>query len=300
AAKPVAKAVKSTPAAKPAAKAVKATPVSEPAVQAVKATPAAKPVIPTNNNAAETLNKKKTNEVIITTSIGPGKVEVQQNAIKTWVDAGFRVVSLNSAEEINTLKPYFPTIEFQEISRNAQEKFGKPYIYIYDFMQYLSSTDYKVCGIVNSDIHFLEIKDNFMDFIYKESIGSLVYGHRMDVDNLNNLNGRVSNGVDYFFFDRDLITIYEDDGLCMGQPAWDWWMVCVAAAAHKPNKRVLNTVAYHIDHPQTWMESLNLYLIESVVIDKYLRKLYPEALYYELNLKMWDIVISKDGITYQG
>ncbi|MED4227138.1 hypothetical protein [Neobacillus cucumis] len=239
-------------------------------------------------------------KILLATSISPNRIEIQKMAIDTWLKLGFSVVSLNTKEEAAILQQHFPHIQFHVVERSAKERYGKPYVYIYDFMRYLDRTDYKIVGIINSDIHFKGVKNDFIDFIYKEALDSLVYGHRLDVNNLDDNDGTLSNGVDYFFFDKNLISIYKDEGLCMGQPAWDWWMVCVAAANNKTTKRMLSKIVLHQIHPQEWYESLNQYLIESIVFKKYLQKMYPNATKNELNSKMWKIVISKRGIEYPG
>ncbi|MDD9148778.1 hypothetical protein OYT88_09475 [Sporolactobacillus sp. CQH2019] len=242
---------------------------------------------------------ENTKDILVATSIKPDDIKLQTEAIDTWLKTGFKVVALNTREEAERLKPYFPNIHFHIIERSAKKRYGRSYIYIYDIMRYLSGTDYDIVGIVNSDIYFKGVRRNFVDFIRREAAGSLVYGHRLDVSNLSDNYGTLRNGVDYFFFDKNLIPIYKDDGMCLGQPAWDWWMVCVAAAAHKPTKRLLSKIAFHQIHPKEWYESLNQYLIESVVFRNYLQKLYPGAAKRELNSKMWDIVISKNGIEYE-
>lgn len=245
-----------------------------------------------------TSKKKETSKlkpILVATSIGPNRIEIQKSAINTWLKAGLKVVSLNTKEEVGKLKPYFPDIQFHEVNRNGKENYGKPYIYIYDFMRYLKSTDYKVVGIINSDIHFKDLNQDILNLIYEEALDSLVYGHRMDVNNVKDSYGTFSYGVDYFFFDKNLIQIYEDDGLCMGRPAWDWWMVCVPASKNKKTKRILNPIGYHVSHPQQWNQKLNQFLIESIVKEKYLKKMYPGLDTYELNNKMWEIVISKNG-----
>jgi hypothetical protein len=238
---------------------------------------------------------KKLKSILVATSIGPNRIEIQKSAINTWLNAGLNVVSLNTKEEVDILKPYFPDIQFHVVDRSAKEKYGKPYIYIYDFMRYLKSTDYKVVGIINSDIQFKDVNQGTVNIIYEEALDSLVYGHRMDVNDINDSYGTLSNGVDYFFFDKNLIDIYQDDGLCMGRPAWDWWMVCVPASKNKTTKRILNPIGYHVTHPQQWNQNLNQYLIESIVKEKYLKKMYPGLDSYELNIKMWEIVISNSG-----
>lgn len=175
----------------------------------------------------ELLNTGSSTKIIVATSIQPNRIELQKMAINTWLKVGFKVVSLNTKEEVDMLEQYFPNVQFQIVERSAKDRYGKPYIYIYDFMRYLDSTDVEICGIINSDIHFRDVKNDFIDFIREEASNSLVYGHRLDVNNIDDSYGNLSNGVDYFFFDKNLISIYKDDGLCMGQPAWDWWMVCV-------------------------------------------------------------------------
>jgi hypothetical protein len=239
---------------------------------------------------------KNLKPILVATSIGPNRIEIQKSAINSWINAGFNVVSLNTKEEVDILKPYFPDIKFHIVDRSAKEKYGKPYIYIYDFMRYLNSTDYKVVGIINSDIQFKDVKQGFVNVIYQEALDSLVYGHRLDVNHINDSSGTLCYGVDYFFFDKNLIHIYTDDGLCMGQPAWDWWMVCVPASKNITTKRILNPIGYHVIHPQQWNQRLNQYLIKSTVKDKYLRKMYPGLSSHELYSKLWDIVISKSGI----
>ena len=242
--------------------------------------------------------RKNAKSILVATSIGPNKIDIQKKAIMTWLESGFDVVSVNTKEEVEKLKPYFPEVKFHIAERSAKEKYGKPYIYIYDLMKYLKNTKYTVVGIINSDIHFKKVKSDILNVIYEQALDSLVYGHRMDVNNINDSYGTLSNGVDYFFFNKKLIDIYEDDGLCLGQPAWDWWMVCLPASKHQKTKRILTPIGYHQIHPQQWDEGHNQYLINSIVKEKYLKRLYPDLNADELNTKMWDIVISKNGIKF--
>ncbi|MGM7719634.1 hypothetical protein [Metabacillus sp. Hm71] len=234
-------------------------------------------------------------KMLVATSIAPNNIERQKMAINTWINLGFEVVSLNSQEEITKLSPFFPNIKFQVVTRNAQARFGKPYVYIHDFMQYFKKTDFKVCGIINSDIHIKGIDKGFLNFLYNESLDSLVYGHRVDVDNLSKLNGTQSSGIDYFFFDKKLANIYDDDGLCMGRPAWDWWMVVVPVSKNIKTKRLLNQIAFHKKHHQQWDQSLNDQLINSIVCQKYLKKLYPAYDMQKLRGKLNEIILNNNN-----
>jgi len=295
-----AKSEKTTPVTKKQdAKSEKTTPVTR---KQDDVTEKREKITPAVTKKQESLTDKETpiqqNRILLATSIAPFNIEIQRMAIDTWIRAGFDVVSLNSKDEVGLIEQYFSDIKFSIVERTAKEKFGKPYIYIYDFITYLLSTDYQVFGIINSDIHFREVENDFLNFIYKNANSALVYGHRVDIKNFGDAEGKVSKGVDYFFFDKSIASVYEDDGLCMGQPAWDWWMVCVPASYHRSVKRVLSKIAYHQKHPKRWYESLNQYLIESIVLDKYLKNVYPNLTQMELNAEMHAIVLSEKGISY--
>ena len=49
-------------------------------------------------------NGLKTSEITIATSINPdSRIDIQKEAIESWIKAGFRVVSLNETKEIKKL-----------------------------------------------------------------------------------------------------------------------------------------------------------------------------------------------------
>ncbi|WP_303982307.1 hypothetical protein, partial [Niallia circulans] len=238
------------------------------------------------------------NKILIATSIAPKDLEKQRVAVNTWLKVGFEVVSLNNKDEINKIAPFFPDISFHIVDRNAENIFGKPYIYIYDFMRLLSEKDYRICGIINSDICFKGVGKDFLNFVYKESLDCLVYGNRKDVNNINEVNGEVCEGVDYFFFDKKLTSIYPDEGFCMGQPAWDYWMVAVPFSLSIQAKRILNQVAYHQKHSQQWDEKLNSYFTNTIINEKYIQKLYPGQQNPQLLERLSEIVCLRKGIIY--
>ncbi|WP_229536970.1 hypothetical protein [Pelosinus baikalensis] len=78
---------------------------------------------------------------------------------------------------------------------------------------YFAGSDSQICGIVNSDIYLLGEK--FHSFISKEAVDSLVYGSRIDIKALDNLQGKLYGwGFDYFFFDRKIINSYPKSDFC--------------------------------------------------------------------------------------
>lgn len=190
--------------------------------------------------------------ITIVTSLAPGKdVKNQQMAIDSWIKMGFNVVAVNAVEEIAVLHAYFPNIEFVIAKRDGREEFSKPYIYFDDCLAYFATSNAKICGIVNSDIYFL--KDQFYTFIKKEGENSFIYGSRVDVRSLENLNGKFfAQGFDYFFFDKQVIFQYPASNFLIGLPMWDFWAVLVPLFVAIPVKKVTTPHAYHIIHKTNW------------------------------------------------
>ena len=136
-------------------------------------------------------------------------------------------------------------------------------------MEYFKRSRYEICGIINSDIYLKGIGEDFREYICDQARDSLVFGHRVDVESMDNLNGKLYIGHDYFFFDREFAYIYPEEGFCIGQPAWDYWMVFLPLVYKKSVKKLLNTIAYHIKHPQKWATEMDLKL-KSIMAGKYL------------------------------
>lgn len=188
----------------------------------------------------------------IMTTIMPRNIELQQQAIRSWVELGFKVLSMNAREELIQIQHLFPEIEFIQAKRDAREIFGKPYIFFDDILDYFQHHEYEICGIVNSDI----ILDNprLKEAICKEAVGSMVYGSRLDIESLDQSNRGVfyDVGFDYFFFDKEVINIFPQEDYCLGIPWWDWWAVLLPIAKGIKVKRILNVFAYHFKHDQRW------------------------------------------------
>jgi hypothetical protein len=223
--------------------------------------------------------------VTIATSLAPGKgIDIQREAVHSWQRIGFTVISVNCEEEIAVLKPYFPTIEFIRVFKDARNQYGKPYIYFDDIMTSLWKQESKICGIVNSDIHL--VKAELYSFLLKEAVDSFIYGSRIDVENLSSTEGEVvREGFDYFFFDKSVITAYPPSALCMGLPCWDYWAILVPLFSGIPVKKVMTSHAYHIKHTVNWNNEISNRLFRYLLL-RHIRPLSIEAAspYYILAL----------------
>lgn len=188
------------------------------------------------------------NVVIIATSIAPKNIERQQAAIQTWLDLGFSVVSLNTAEEVKQLQPIYQGVSFHTATRHGRQKYHKPYIYIDDILSYLQYHGTKICGIVNSDI-YLRADKNFIDFVTEQAHNALFISSRIDISSAFHKDGKLYKfGFDVFFFDRNILAKLPTSEFCLGVPWWDYWMPLVSIQNGLAVKYLANSVAYHIEH----------------------------------------------------
>jgi len=224
-------------------------------------------------------------QITIVTSLAPGKnIDSQRDAVNSWKRIGFRIVSINAAEEITLLQPKFPTIDFFQVARDASDKFGKPYVYFDDVLAYLKEHGSGICGIVNSDIHLL--REDIYSVVGKEAVNSLVYGFRVDVDTLEDLQGQMLyDGFDYFFFDKQIISLYPQSELFIGLPCWDYWAVLIPLFHGIPVKKIVTPHAYHIKHKVNWDNRASQLLYKGALL-KFFKPLTAEAIspYYMLGL----------------
>jgi len=91
---------------------------------------------------------------VLATSIAPHRQYAQYKAVRSWLDAGFRVLSFNEPQEVQLLRSNFPEVEFVPVARTARAVVGKPLVYIADVLEHFAASDVELCGIINSDISF--------------------------------------------------------------------------------------------------------------------------------------------------
>ena len=193
--------------------------------------------------------------IVIATSIAPGNIERQQKAIQSWLDTGFKVVSVNIPGEIELLKGSFPDVNFVKADRDGREQYGRPLVFLDDVFSALAATDASICGIINSDIH-LNVGNNIRADISREARDALVIGHRIDIDSPISEDGTVyCNGFDFFFFSRDLCHCFPLSEFCLGTTWWDIWAPLTMVFKGVPVKQLITPLAYHVIHDNRWNEN---------------------------------------------
>jgi glycosyltransferase involved in cell wall biosynthesis/ADP-heptose:LPS heptosyltransferase/tetratricopeptide (TPR) repeat protein/ubiquinone/menaquinone biosynthesis C-methylase UbiE len=234
------------------------------------------------------LQPQKGNGLTVATSIAPGQLAKQVNAIESWIKLGFDVVSLNCKDEIETLKGVFPNVRFIQTKRDARGIIGRPFVYLDDILEYLKQTDSEIYGIVNSDI-YLSGDENVVSFIRSQAKNSLVYGARTEIDSLANLNGPVyERGFDFFFFDKSLISHFPKSDFCIGATWWDYWMPIILILAGCPVKKLVSPFAYHVTHPYKWDEKQ--WFLMAGKFHEYLRERICERIDSKSLTGHWDLL----------
>jgi glycosyltransferase involved in cell wall biosynthesis len=214
------------------------------------------------------LKQENNHEIVLVTSIAPRNFDRQKSAIDTWISLGFSVVSLNTFEEIKELDYLYPNVRFHAVNRDARLEAGRPLIYLDDVFDYLRHHGTPISGIINSDIHF-KTDRHFLSFIANESVGSMVFGARVDIESIENLDTGIvyDQGFDYFFFDRDLLKHYPSEDFCIGMPWWDYWIVVALIQKKVPVKRLTSRISYHLIHSYNYSR-IN-FINYGLIISKY-------------------------------
>ncbi|WLA68029.1 hypothetical protein [Bradyrhizobium diazoefficiens] len=171
----------------------------------------------------------------------------QRACIESWVSAGFRVTSINSAVEIEQLKPLGYPVRYV-LSSNVRPA-------IEEFLDYAGRCQDDLVGIINADCFFLGYP-SFVGGIKTGALRGVVMVERVNIDPISLLpTGQTCLGFDAFFFTPSmarLATVPPD--LSVGQPWWDYWLPAAFAVENIELLRPQSPLVFHLDHEQGWSQ----------------------------------------------
>lgn len=194
------------------------------------------------------LSVPETVSPVLATSLAPGRIPAQQEAVQSWLDLDLTVISVNIADEIDQLKPLFPEVTFVEVARNGMEKIGRPLIYLSDILTALAETEAPVCGLINADVILTE-KPAFAS-------GALFLTSRVNVPGEELSGDRYRSGYDFFVFERDFIDHIPATDLMLGAPWWDYFLPSLALAKGTPLCESEKDILFHRRHKTAWSQTL--------------------------------------------
>lgn len=198
-------------------------------------------------------------KLTLVTSIYPGNPATQQRAIASWrAIPEVEVVSLNSMAELPRLRRegYDPCVRFVQAERDGREIVGKPFVRVYDAIRAGLDGDAHMVGVINSDV-MLRVSPAFVEQLWPQVEGGIVFGSRVDIPNADARTGQVySWGFDYFFMDRAALDCVEDEPFFLGVPWWDYWLPITFIIADRKIARFASPIGFHIAHAARWDPAL--------------------------------------------
>lgn len=204
------------------------------------------------------------------TSISPKhhNNEIQFKAIKSWIESGFTVVSMNGPEEVDFLKPFYPDVTFVKTFRTFEKTYGRPLVSINALMDYAKEqSDPHIC-LVNSDIE-LFLSSTQIESIEEKMSEMILISNRLDYDD-NYTGVKYKAGFDVFFIHKKWLPFFPQSMHCMGMTFWDYWVPYTATKAFINVHIINDLIAFHKKHPfqyhqDHWLKSGRFFLWEAML-----------------------------------
>jgi hypothetical protein len=174
----------------------------------------------------------------ILTSISPTNIDNQKRAINTWLNLGYKVISINSKNDIFLLKPYF-NLEFLETNLIGNE-FGKDYVRVNAFTDWIKNNESAL--IINSDIEILK-KIEFTEKWCEIEVIS-----RNDYKYNHSEFRKFDSGYDAFFLSKQFCSEFPKSELVVGQCHWDYLIPIVAINNYYTIRTPKISHLYHKEH----------------------------------------------------
>lgn len=217
--------------------------------------------------------------MICITSISPNhkNYDVQMRAVKSWIDHGYKVVSLNSETEIKELTAFEKLVKFIPTKRTNEVLFKRPYVLISSIIDYIKDSGEEYSLIINSDI-IIEDRLSFTEEIKRISSEGIIVMNRHDFND-NTDNSKVYElGFDGFFINKKWLSIFPQSILCLGQCHWDFWLPYICVLSKVTIFRLNEPYLFHKSHPvqysvENWKNTSDIFQAELGPIDRNIKKL---------------------------
>ncbi|MEP2716199.1 glycosyltransferase family 2 protein [Pseudophaeobacter sp.] len=218
------------------------------------------PVAPTH------IKRLNRDALCLVTSIAPVGVEKQVFCMETWRVQGARILSFNTAAEIEKIATekydLLAEVEFVEVTETARDVTGKDLVLLRDIVRHCRDLDQNTCiGIINSDIQ-IDAHVDLAGFVQRTcSGGSSLVSSRVDLDDYWDREGQIfSGGVDAFFFTPDIIADFPmETDFAIGAPWWDYFMVMYLCQKSKNVFYPRPIPFYHKRHTTNYPQSIWLH-----------------------------------------
>jgi predicted Zn-dependent protease len=171
--------------------------------------------------------------------------------LRSWIECGFHILSINEGDEIPALAARYPEVEFVPASRNASSVFGRKLPFIADMLCVLARQTAPVLGIINSDVIFEPVPAAWEQLEMLVARKTIASAQRLDARSLaGGALHRYTPGFDGFFFDRAAAENLAQDSrpFTMGLPWWDYWLPVMLALRGYAIECIARPAMLHLFH----------------------------------------------------
>ena len=154
--------------------------------------------------------------MIAITSISPTHKNgnIQKQCVNSWLNLGFKVISLNCEAEVSILKDKYLGVEFIVTNRTMEGTYQRPLINlsaVFDKCKEIESDNFV---IINSDIEIVSDKET-IERIKAEMNNGLVFANRINYD-VEKRGTHYLVGIDVFFIHKKFLSIFPQTMNCLG------------------------------------------------------------------------------------
>lgn len=202
-------------------------------------------------------------DVALATSIPPGLTRPgpggedagpawRAACMASWPQPGWRVLSVNPAEELAGLGDLPPGIEALAAEPGVAEAYGRPGTWVSDALARAVGTGAPVVGLVNADIR-LDLGPAQRTALTGRARDGVVACNRMDLGHAAQAEGPFYRyGYDLVLMPRAAAARLDMRGFAFGVPWWDYWILLDALMQGLPVSVVRCAGVRHLAHRQAW------------------------------------------------
>ena len=170
----------------------------------------------------------------------------------SWPAPGWRVLTVNPAEEMARLGGLPPGIAKVTAQPGVAEAFGRPGTWVWDALAQAIGTGAPVVGIINADIH-LDLDADRRGALMERARSRVIACNRMDIGHPGQRDGPFYRyGYDLLLMPRDLALMIDLRGFALGVPWWDYWILLDALLQGMPVEVVQCAGVRHLAHKAAW------------------------------------------------
>jgi hypothetical protein len=171
----------------------------------------------------------------------------QAACIRSWKNAGFRIVSLNTADEVSGIQSFAPGIDFFEIPKGHSRPL------VTDFFTAAAASGAVTAGIINADCMLIDQMG--LASRLANHLDGLAIVQRFNVDqNTLRPTGQTCFGFDAFFFTTKAFPTIKkwNASWRIGDNWWDYWLPLAFYFAGFEPRTLPGPALMHLDHGRAW------------------------------------------------